>query len=231
MTDRTAVYRIYCHDELLYIGASSNPFTRLNGHRSSTDWAKTATRLDVEWFETRAEATEAERAAIASEQPMKNVGDFTTGLAVKAETSTTAGGRVLAAWMEKNGVTRHLLSAVTGVHYTVISRVLDGHRVFPAGAMRKLEKISDGAVPASIWGRPPQEKITAATARARSEAQDIVTAIGVPRIRAGLGVKDRVIQHHVHAGVLPAAWFDFCEKATRRKLDRRLFSFKQEVKE
>ena len=67
--------------------------------------------------------------------------------------------------------------------------------------------------------------------RRMKTAQDIVTAIGVSRIRAGLGVKDRVIQHHVQAGVLPAAWFDFCEKATRRKLDRRLFSFKREVKE
>ena len=62
-------------------------------------------------------------------------------------------------------------------------------------------------------------------------AHDIVKAIGKPRIRAGLGVADRTINEHTQRGVLPAAWFDFCEKATRRKLDRRLFSFKQEVKE
>jgi len=57
-------------------------------------------------------------------------------------------------------------------------------------------------------------------------AQDIINKIGKPRIKAGLGVSDRTIFEHAHAGKLPASWFDFCEKATRRRLDRRLFSFK-----
>jgi len=58
-------------------------------------------------------------------------------------------------------------------------------------------------------------------------AQDIITRIGKPRVKSGLGVADRTINQYAQEGKLPAAWFDFCEKATRRKLDRSLFTFKQ----
>jgi len=61
-------------------------------------------------------------------------------------------------------------------------------------------------------------------------ALEIIEKIGKPRVRNGLGVTDRTINDHTHAGKLPASWFDFCEKATRRRLDRRLFSFKGERK-
>ena len=57
---------------------------------------------------------------------------------------------------------------------------------------------------------------------------EIITKIGKPRIKAGLGVSDRTIFEHIQNDILPASWFDFCEKATRRRLDRRLFSFKGE---
>jgi hypothetical protein len=60
-------------------------------------------------------------------------------------------------------------------------------------------------------------------------AIEIINKIGKPRVKAGLGVTDRTIDHHTYLGVLPASWFDFCEKATRRRLDRRLFSFKGAV--
>ena len=59
-------------------------------------------------------------------------------------------------------------------------------------------------------------------------ASDIINKIGQPRIRAAMDVKDRVIREYARIGILPASWFDFCEKATRRRLDRRLFSFKGE---
>ena len=57
-------------------------------------------------------------------------------------------------------------------------------------------------------------------------AHEIIQKIGKHRVRNGLGVADRTIDEHTHKGILPASWFDFCEKATRRRLDRRLFSFK-----
>ena len=58
-------------------------------------------------------------------------------------------------------------------------------------------------------------------------AKDIVDAIGKPRINAAMGLRSkRSIEMHVQSGRLPAAWFDFCEKATGCKLPRGLFSFK-----
>jgi hypothetical protein len=60
-------------------------------------------------------------------------------------------------------------------------------------------------------------------------AHDIINKIGKPRVKAGLGVADRTINQYAQEGKLPASWFDFCEKATRRKLDRSLFTFKSDA--
>jgi len=60
-------------------------------------------------------------------------------------------------------------------------------------------------------------------------ASDIIEAIGRPRIRAGLAVEDRVIRLYAQSGKLPAAWFDFCEKAVGQDLDRSVFSFKSDA--
>lgn len=57
-------------------------------------------------------------------------------------------------------------------------------------------------------------------------AFDIIEKIGRPRIKAGLEVDDRIIREWARRGRLPASWFDFCEKATGKKLDRSIFNFK-----
>ena len=57
-------------------------------------------------------------------------------------------------------------------------------------------------------------------------AHEIIKKIGKSRFKAELGVADRTINQYTQAGVLPSAWFEYCEYATRRKLDRKLFSFK-----
>jgi hypothetical protein len=56
--------------------------------------------------------------------------------------------------------------------------------------------------------------------------KQIIDSIGKPRIKAAMGVTDSQINRHGAAGILPASWFDFCEKATGQKLPRHLFSFK-----
>lgn len=61
-------------------------------------------------------------------------------------------------------------------------------------------------------------------------ASDIITAIGAPRIKNAFGVGDRVLQLYAKQGSMPASWFDFCEKATGKKLPRHLFTFKVEPK-
>jgi hypothetical protein len=64
--------------------------------------------------------------------------------------------------------------------------------------------------------------------RPMKTASDIVETIGRPRIRGAFSVKDRVIQQYIATGKLPASWFDACEKMTRRKLPRDVFTFKGE---
>lgn len=57
-------------------------------------------------------------------------------------------------------------------------------------------------------------------------AKSIIDTIGKPRIKAAMGVTDSQINRHRLNGILPASWFDFCEKAWGKKLPRHLFTFK-----
>lgn len=75
------VYRLYCVEQLLYVGSSSNPDMRIKCHRNEKAWPELITHSDAEEFETRAEALEAERLAIVAERPKYNV---THGAAVQA---------------------------------------------------------------------------------------------------------------------------------------------------
>jgi hypothetical protein len=73
--DRTALYRIRDEDDaLIYIGITTPgiPF-RWNGHQAIQPWWDEVRSLTVEWFDTRAEAEAAEKAAILAEQPKYNV--------------------------------------------------------------------------------------------------------------------------------------------------------------
>lgn len=75
-TGRTALYRLYdTEDRLLYVGISVNPDMRWRQHANDKLWWSTVSRKEVEWFETRPEACEAEVRAIQSEQPLYNVAD------------------------------------------------------------------------------------------------------------------------------------------------------------
>lgn len=72
--DRTAVYRIRDEDDvLLYIGMTNNVPNRWNGHQAVQPWWDEVRSLTIEWYETRTEAAEAEKAAILAEQPKYNV--------------------------------------------------------------------------------------------------------------------------------------------------------------
>jgi hypothetical protein len=57
-------------------------------------------------------------------------------------------------------------------------------------------------------------------------AHDIIEAAGRNALKTALGVQDRVIQHHLSTGRLPASWFDLLERMTGQTLPRHVFSFK-----
>ncbi|WP_208903947.1 GIY-YIG nuclease family protein [Streptomyces incarnatus] len=72
---RTALYRLYdAEDTLLYVGIAGDPRSRWAQHardKRDTWWPQVHTR-DVEWFDTREMAEEAELAAILAERPRHN---------------------------------------------------------------------------------------------------------------------------------------------------------------
>lgn len=77
MTEPTTLYRFFDADEvLLYIGIAGNPGRRFGQHSTGPDakpWWHRVDHSTMEHFESRAEALEAEKAAIIDEHPLFNV--------------------------------------------------------------------------------------------------------------------------------------------------------------
>lgn len=72
--ESTALYRIRGEgDVLIYIGITNSVPFRWNGHQSLQPWWDEVRSVTVEWYDTRAEAAAAEKAAILAEQPKYNV--------------------------------------------------------------------------------------------------------------------------------------------------------------
>jgi GIY-YIG catalytic domain len=68
------LYRHFDGDgQLLYVGVSLNVVNRLAQHRSGSSWYNDIKRVDVEAFETREQALDAERKAISGEHPTYNI--------------------------------------------------------------------------------------------------------------------------------------------------------------
>lgn len=70
----TALYRCFDKDGgLVYVGISGAVSSRLGSHKSASAWFKFVVRIEIERFPDRAAAEEAERAAIATEEPQYNI--------------------------------------------------------------------------------------------------------------------------------------------------------------
>lgn len=147
MMDRTALYRIWKDSELLYIGVSYNPWGRFQNHMSAKDWGKTATRMDIEWHESRDDALRAERLAIAAENPRANLLDVSGDISGR-----TGRAAPLAAWLAKTGMSQADFANAVGIHFTAVCRILKNQRRPTKQKAQKIEALSGGAVPASIWG-------------------------------------------------------------------------------
>lgn len=59
--------------DLLYVGITSSALRRASEHADAKGWWSDVASIEVEAFETRDEATAAERRAVANEQPRHNV--------------------------------------------------------------------------------------------------------------------------------------------------------------
>lgn len=71
--ERTALYRLYGEGgALLYIGISHQPEVRFDQHSKDKHWWPDVVRRDVQWFDDRPTAAEAEAEAIRSTDPEHN---------------------------------------------------------------------------------------------------------------------------------------------------------------
>jgi predicted GIY-YIG superfamily endonuclease len=70
-------YHLYRHynsaGELLYVGISLSSLTRLARHKSRSGWFQEIACVDLEVFDTKEEALEAEKKAIRNERPKFNI--------------------------------------------------------------------------------------------------------------------------------------------------------------
>lgn len=67
----TALYRLYdADDNLLYLGISFDPDSRLKEHQNEKHWAHLVVRRTVDWYSSRPNALSAEAAATAVEKPL-----------------------------------------------------------------------------------------------------------------------------------------------------------------
>lgn len=68
------VYRAFDADgDLLYVGMTQRPRTRMQQHRRKADWWGDASRIRFSQYPTRNDALQAERSAIHSEKPVYNI--------------------------------------------------------------------------------------------------------------------------------------------------------------
>ncbi len=71
---RCSMYRCFdAEGVLLYVGISLSTIKRLGQHRLNTQWFQSINRVDIEHFDSRRLAADAEIAAIQAERPRHNI--------------------------------------------------------------------------------------------------------------------------------------------------------------
>ena len=71
---RTALYRHFdATSKLLYVGISLSAVERLREHRIYASWFERIARIEIQWFQSRGSAMNAERRAIICEKPECNI--------------------------------------------------------------------------------------------------------------------------------------------------------------
>jgi len=71
------LYRLFdVNDELLYVGITFMPGNRFTQHRREKLWWREVARQELTTYPNREAAADAERDAIANEQPIHNINRF-----------------------------------------------------------------------------------------------------------------------------------------------------------
>lgn len=151
-----ALYRMYdAAGDLLYVGQSHDPCTRLLHHRCLAEWALQVARIDVEWHPNKAIAIAAETAAIAADWPKHNIAH---NRRVKRTYPRQNAGPILAAWLEKNGKLPRVFAAEIGVKPERIERLIACEVNAVRGIGYAIERATGGEIHHRVWDckSPPQ---------------------------------------------------------------------------
>jgi predicted GIY-YIG superfamily endonuclease len=125
------LYRMYAADDtLLYVGATANYLQRLDGHRSQSPWFRETVRVELEHFDTRDEAYDAELAAVQIENPKHNLRKGGSGRAPRRTRRRFDVPR-FQTLIDEYGLTVEQAADKLGMHHTTLWDLMTGRRVRP----------------------------------------------------------------------------------------------------
>lgn len=147
----TALYRMFDGEgRLLYIGISVAPNVRMAQHRHTGDWIYSVSRIELQWFETGADARAAEREAILAERPPHNIAYVQPG-AFRSDKQKA--GPVLADWLSSNGVSVDQFAARIGVTRAKLEKIIACDLRPRTDLAERIARQTDGHLPVCIWAR------------------------------------------------------------------------------
>ena len=146
-----AVYRMFdADDALIYVGQSCAPFIRPMQRLGSADWPLQVVKMLMEWFPTREEALAEEARLIKAYKPKFNI-------VMNDENNNrnrqTHGGKVLALWLKRNGMTVSEFGFNTGLSRKVVDKILSCEVQPSYITIQKLEKVTGDDIPDAVYCR------------------------------------------------------------------------------
>lgn len=142
-----AVYRhINADGATIYIGCSVNPIQRTATHTSASPWIRDVASISIEWFDTIEAALAAEAALIEAESPIHNTKHCRTN-----SRRNVLAPKLLAEWMDAEGVSVHALATRLGVTAERAARLTDVRGMPRLGLRDAIAKVTNGAVPHDAW--------------------------------------------------------------------------------
>lgn len=152
---KCALYRCWSPEaDLLYVGISPSPLLRIHDHATHKDWAQSIASVTLEWFDSRAEAAQAEQEAIETEVPAHNVHHNGTQ---KRPEKLPFFGRNNRASVELNrylaGRMKGAFARQIGIGQPTLSGYLSGIRKPRLERMIAIEQATGGAVTIQMWGQ------------------------------------------------------------------------------
>lgn len=150
MDRRAAVYRFFDREgSLLYAGCSHNPFARFSLHIQERPNLSEVARVEITWFERRADAMKAESIAIASENPRWN--KYQSVAPLRDPNVVGPGPGLMREWLDGMGRLAKAQIIRLGVSDGGRGDLVNGRRPPCEELAARIAAASDGLIPVSAW--------------------------------------------------------------------------------